>query len=38
MGNITKDDLRHLKLLILDDIEKLLDQKIAAKLDKDQQE
>lgn len=38
MENITKDDLRQLRLLILNDVEELLNQKFAAKFDKDPQE
>ncbi|MBO9676390.1 MAG: helix-turn-helix domain-containing protein [Sphingobacteriaceae bacterium] len=38
MEEITKDDLRQLRMLIVDDIEKLLDQKLTVKLEKDQQE
>lgn len=38
MDSITKDDLQQLRMLLLNDIQKLLDSKIAAKTDTDSQE
>ncbi|WP_412468808.1 helix-turn-helix domain-containing protein [Pedobacter sp. KLB.chiD] len=38
MENVTKDDLRELRILIINDIEKLIDEKFADKTEKEPQE